>query len=541
MGTMKKIIFLFLITQLSFLLPCNAVTGSQDPVPDIKVNGSDSSVIVSSTDTITISISLSPGDQTGQMADWWILADTPMGQFSWVNPGGWTSGNIQAIQHPLLYLPAFTIFNSLLPQGDYLIKFSIDNTPDQTNDNNWFDAVTITVSDNSSNDNSTNTPANQTCADNDPGNGDTIISGPSGPGSNGADNDSPFRSLTIHPDNPDIVILGTERNGFVKSMDGGLTWNRFRKGLRHEQWGYPEIYDIAMSSANPDIIYAASVESPGPLYGNYPSTNAGVYKSVDQGQTWQRKNCGIKNARGTSVYVSPLDPDISIIAAAGGYPSFTGTDVDGKYFEGGLLKTIDGGNSWSKIIIHNDDNYNEFRTIIQPNSATNTVYTFGLNNNDLSLNVGFVKSLDGGNTWQQFAPFLINKHVSYFDVSSDGNVIYAVERDLMKIAKSSDGGKNWTELPIYSSGYALAMSPSDPDRVLYSTYNSLYLSTDGLKTSTPILENLNHPVSDIVFAPSNNDIVYAIISGYILYKSTDKGNSFNKIIDIRNDILNTIP
>jgi len=42
--------------------------------------------------------------------------------------------------------------------------------------------------------------------------------------------------------------------------------------------------------------------------------------------------------------------------------------------------------------------------------------------------------------------------------------------------------------------------------------NTLYLSTNGLKTSTPVLGNLNHPVSDIVFAPSNRDIVYAIIS-----------------------------
>lgn len=52
------------------------------------------------------------------------------------------------------------------------------------------------------------------------GNGYVIISGPSGPEHEG-DRDNPFRSLTIHPNNSDIVMVGTERNGFVKSVDSG--------------------------------------------------------------------------------------------------------------------------------------------------------------------------------------------------------------------------------------------------------------------------------------------------------------------------------
>ena len=76
------------------------------------------------------------------------------------------------------------------------------------------------------------------------GNGDEIVFGPSAP--EGNDRDSVFRSLTVHPTDPNIVLMGTERNGFVKSTDGAATWTRHRQGLR---WlpgiGYPEIYDIA--------------------------------------------------------------------------------------------------------------------------------------------------------------------------------------------------------------------------------------------------------------------------------------------------------
>ncbi len=53
------------------------------------------------------------------------------------------------------------------------------------------------------------------------GNGDKIIQGPPGP--DGADRDNPFRSLTVHPTNPNILIVGTERNGFLKSTDDGAT------------------------------------------------------------------------------------------------------------------------------------------------------------------------------------------------------------------------------------------------------------------------------------------------------------------------------
>ena len=68
-----------------------------------------------------------------------------------------------------------------------------------------------------------------------PGNGGEIISGPSGP--SGADYDSVFRSLTVDPTNSGIVIIGTERNGFVKSTDGGVNWTRLRYGLRHDDIG----------------------------------------------------------------------------------------------------------------------------------------------------------------------------------------------------------------------------------------------------------------------------------------------------------------
>ena len=78
---------------------------------------------------------------------------------------------------------------------------------------------------------------------NDVGNGFEIVHGPDAPGD--GDRNNPFRSLTVHPETSATILLGTERNGFVRSLDDGVTWTRHRSGLRHSGENYPEIWDIA--------------------------------------------------------------------------------------------------------------------------------------------------------------------------------------------------------------------------------------------------------------------------------------------------------
>ncbi|NOR21160.1 MAG: hypothetical protein GQ476_00460 [Candidatus Aminicenantes bacterium] len=369
------------------------------------------------------------------------------------------------------------------------------------------------------------------------GSGNEVISGPSGP--SGADNDSVFRSLTVDPTNPDIVIIGTERNGFVKSTDGGVNWTRLRYGLRHDDLGYPEIYDIGISASNTDVLYAATIDSNGPVTGDYPSSKAGFYKSIDGGQSWYRKNCGIDNSSIPVVHVDPVDPDIAIIGIRGGYPTFT--ELRDQYFDGGIYKSTNGGESWERITVEANDRYNDYLIIRMANTDPNTLITFGFNYDDLNLNLGFLKSTDNGSSWIQFAPDLKGLLISYFDISSDASVIYAVSRDEWKILKSADGGNTWSAFQFLMRCYALAVSPSDANRVLFSIMDKLYLSTDGMQSYTMVIDNIGSTFDDIVFASSNNNIVYAVTKGYLLYKSEDGGVTFSLVKNIRSDVLNVIP
>ena len=137
---------------------------------------------------------------------------------------------------------------------------------------------------------------NDPCA-NAVGNGNEIIPGPAGP--EGADYDQVFRSLEVDPSNPDVLYMGTERNGIVKSSDGGATWQRLRKGLRHNATTYSEVWDIDVSPFNPQFVIAAIADSPGPI--DYPGSPAGVYISTDAGNTWKRSNCGLTNSYALSI------------------------------------------------------------------------------------------------------------------------------------------------------------------------------------------------------------------------------------------------
>ena len=64
--------------------------------------------------------------------------------------------------------------------------------------------------------------------------------------------------------------------------------------------------------------------------------------------------------------------------------------------------------------------------------------------------------------------------------SASGSTVVAVVDRKPPLAVSHDAGSTWTEagggLP---PGFAVAVDPADPDRVLYAARNRLYLSTDG--------------------------------------------------------------
>ncbi len=117
-------------------------------LPDIKANGSDGPIFVSSTEPVSITINLAPGHKEGANADWWIAAQ--MSGFDpaylfYTHPGRWSPEIARAIEWPLTLVENMEVSSVTLPPGDYIFYFAVDDNADDDADAVWWDSVDVHV------------------------------------------------------------------------------------------------------------------------------------------------------------------------------------------------------------------------------------------------------------------------------------------------------------------------------------------------------------------------------------------------------------
>jgi hypothetical protein len=100
---------------------------ASSPFPDIKANGSDSPIIISRSETLSITVEFDSGFLSGDEADWWLVATTPLGWYYYDRSAGWLPGREATLQIPLRDLPSKEVLNmSGLPAGNYTFYFGVD-------------------------------------------------------------------------------------------------------------------------------------------------------------------------------------------------------------------------------------------------------------------------------------------------------------------------------------------------------------------------------------------------------------------------------
>jgi len=119
-----------------------------EPSPDIKANGLDGPVERTLGDALSVTIELDPGIYTGYPADWWVLANTPVGFYYKNLFSGWESGLSVTHQGPLFNLtPPLEVLNtSGLPTGNYTFYFGVDGNRNGNLDGAlFFDRVEVNI------------------------------------------------------------------------------------------------------------------------------------------------------------------------------------------------------------------------------------------------------------------------------------------------------------------------------------------------------------------------------------------------------------
>lgn len=153
--------------------------------------------------------------------------------------------------------------------------------------------------------------------------------------------------IAVAPSNPNVVYIGTgEANifrasmagvGIYKSTDGGRTFSH--AGLTDTQ----TIARIVVHPTNPDIVYVAAS-------GHEWSDNEtrGVFKSTNGGRTWSKVLYKSPRTGAIDLVMDPKDPN-TLYAAMWQRIRRKWSDprVEPGYNEGGIMKSTDGGATWS--------------------------------------------------------------------------------------------------------------------------------------------------------------------------------------------------
>ncbi|MFQ6101354.1 MAG: family 16 glycoside hydrolase [Anaerolineae bacterium] len=331
--------------------------------------------------------------------------------------------------------------------------------------------------------------------------GITTRVGPSGDG-------IPVFSLTIDPNNPDRVWIGTQYSRSVyRSDDGGATWVEMSNGIQERG---PTIRGFAVEPGNSDVVYLAGEVSSWEWNGE-PLPGLGldmvkgiVYKTTDGGQHWERIWYGDNLAR--YIWIHPQDHDLIYVSSGIFDREAANSDPNGPDPGGvGILRSHDGGQTWEVLGVENGFRADELYFGSLYMHPTNPGILLAAAGNDpymtaLGRPIGAVyRTEDGGDTWQRVLDLPNGSGIEICE--GDPNVAYAAS--LSAFFRSEDGGQTWRlqagvgegevvwtgdELwgpPGVVAGFPIDLQcdPRNSDRVFVNAYGGgNFVSEDGGQT-----------------------------------------------------------
>ena len=195
-------------------------------------------------------------------------------------------------------------------------------------------------------------------------------------------------TVTGVPTQPRTFYMGVASGGLWRTTDGGESWEPITDG----QVPVGSSGAIAVADSDPDVIYYGT-GSDG-VRSNV-STGRGVYKTTDGGDTWSFAGLYGVGQIG-AVRIHPSDPNTVWVAANG--------DIFKPTSERGIYKSTDGGQTWRNTLFVSDST-GAMDVEIQPGNP-DVVYAW-MNRIERkpwtiisgSREGGFYKSTDGGESF----------------------------------------------------------------------------------------------------------------------------------------------
>ncbi|MDA8962449.1 glycosyl hydrolase, partial [Congregibacter sp.] len=292
--------------------------------------------------------------------------------------------------------------------------------------------------------------------------------------------------ITLDPQNPDTVWLGTGENGagrhfgygagVYRSRDGGASWENM--GLGNSE----HIGMIAVDPRDSDVVFVAAQ---GPMWS--AGGERGLYRSRDGGVSWERVlGNGLGNTPADDAYTGvsevhfdPRDPQVLFAAS---WQRFRNVAVlmDGGPGSG-IHKSEDGGTTWRELNAGlPDGNMGKIGLAISPQQPDVIYATIELANKE----GGFWRSDNGGERWEKRSDYLsggTGPHY-YQEIFASPNAFDRIYQMDVFLHRSDDGGANFKRMEAdtkHVDHHAMAFRKGDPNYLLVGNDGGLYESFDG--------------------------------------------------------------
>lgn len=144
--------------------------------------------------------------------------------------------------------------------------------------------------------------------------------------------------IAVVESNPSIIYVGFATSGVWKTVNNGTTWEPI-----FDTYSSASIGDIALCPLDPNIVWVGTGE---PNNRQSSSFGDGIYKSTDGGKTFT--HMGLRETQTIArIVVDPKDCNTVYVAALG--------HLFGPNPERGIYKTTDGGKTWALVKFIDED------------------------------------------------------------------------------------------------------------------------------------------------------------------------------------------
>jgi photosystem II stability/assembly factor-like uncharacterized protein len=255
-------------------------------------------------------------------------------------------------------------------------------------------------------------------------------------------------------------------NGMWRSDDGGRSWRNI--GLKESR----HIVRIAIHPRNPDIVWAAVM---GHLFG--PNEERGVYKTTDGGKSWKKVLYVNPNAGCSDLVMEPGNP--MVLYAGTWNVKRTPYSLESGGAGSGLYKSTDGGETWADISKNKGLPKGIWGVVNIAVAPSNTDKLYALIENEKG---GLFVSKDAGETWSLASQDNeIRQRAWYFNKvfvdPKNENLIYCLNVNFMK---STDGGKTFQRINTpHGDHHDLWIDPEDGNRMVVADDGGAQISFDG--------------------------------------------------------------